>query len=206
MRYSIISTAYILFFSSCGNPIIKDLPKYNSTITEVSNPYFSNINTDYIYKAKIDAFDNIFGGILIIKKIGKDNHRIVFTTNFGSKIFDFEFIGNNMKVHYIIGNLDRNVIINTLKHDFETLTKEHNVVYNVYEEQNYLICQSKLKNRYNFFLVSKPNQVLTKIIHTTKTKEKISIKFDKIENSIAKNITIQHKKQPIKIDLIFFKH
>jgi hypothetical protein len=49
-------------------------------------------------------------------------------------------------------------------------------------------------------------QELTEIIHTTKTKEKIIIGFNVIENSIAKNITIQHKKQPIKIELDFLKN
>ena len=207
MRSSITSLLFLLFFSSCGISTIKGLSEYNSTITEFSNPYFSDINTDYIYKAKINAYGNFFGGILIIKKIKNNNHRIVFITNFGNKIFDFELLNDDIKIHYIMENLNRKIIINTLKSDFETLTHEHNKVYKVFKKkQQYSIYQSKVKNRYNYYFVSTSTQELTEIIHTTKTKEKTIIKFNEIQNRIAKTIKIQHIKSPIKIDLTFIKN
>jgi hypothetical protein len=207
MRFSIISLLFVFLFVSCGIPTIKGLPEYQSTITEISNPYFSDLHIDYVYKAKINAYGHVLSGIIIIKKIKDNIHRIAFTTNFGSKIFDFEFIDNNMKVHYIMHDLDRKIIINTLKNDFEILTQEHNKIYKAFKkDQQYSIFQSKIKNRYNHYLVLTTTQELTEIIHTTKTKEKIIIGFNVIENSIAKNITIQHKKQPIKIELDFLKN
>ena len=179
MRFLIISFFFILLFLSCGNPVIKGLPEHKVNVSEVINPYFSNANTDYVYKAKINAFDNVFGGILIIKKIKSNNHRIVFTTNFGNKIFDFELFNNEMKIHYIMENLNRKIIINTLKNDFETIIQEHNPVYKTFEEKSSFIYQSKLKNGYNYYVVSKQTQELFKIINASKTKEKINCKNHK---------------------------
>ncbi len=207
MRFLIISLLFVVLFSSCGIPTIKGLPEYNATITEFSNPYFSDTNIDYIYKAKISAYDNVFGGILIIKKIKKNNQRIVFTTNLGNKIFDFELLDGEIKVHYIMETLNRKIIINTLKHDFKTLSQEHNKIYKTFKkDKDNIIYQSKEKNKYNHYLVSLSSQELTKIIHTTHSKEKIIFGFNEIQNSIAKSITIQHKKLPIKIDLTFIKN
>ncbi|MEW4922221.1 hypothetical protein [Algibacter sp. 2305UL17-15] len=207
MRFLIISVFFILLFPSCGIPTIKGLPEYNSTLTEFSNPYFSDINIDYVYKAKINAYDHVFGGMLIIKKIKNDNHRIVFTTNFGNKIFDFELLNGDLKTHYIMEKLNRNIIINTLKHDFETLTQEHNKIHRAFKkEQQYLMYQSKTKNRYNHYIILDATRELAEIIHTSKTKEKIIIKFDDIQDSIATSISIQHKKSPIKIELDFLNN
>jgi hypothetical protein len=207
MRFSIISLLVSFLLSSCAIPTIKGLPEYQSTMTTLSNPYFSDIETDYLYKAKINAYGNVFGGLLIVKKIKHNNHRIVFTTNFGNKIFDFELIDEAIKTHYIIEQLDRKVIINTLKHDFETLIHEHITIHKVFKKDNqYSFYQSKAKNRYNHYLVLDSNQELIEIVNTTKTKEKIIIKFDSIQNSISKNITIQHKTLPIKIELDFLKN
>ena len=207
MRFSIISVLFLFLFSSCGIPTVKGLPESHSAITEFSNPYFSDIKTDYVYKAKINTYDHVFGGILIIKKIKDHNHRIVFTTNFGNKIFDFELLNDDIEIHYIMEKLNRKIIINTLKRDFETLTQEHSKIYKVFKKnQQYSIYQSKTKNKYNHYLVSSSTQELTEIIHTTKAKEKIIIKFDNIQNSIAKTINIQHKKLPIKINLEYFNN
>ena len=202
MRFLIISLFLVLFFLSCAIPTIKGLPEHKPLTTEFHNPYFADIHTDYVYKAKINAYDNVFGGILIIKKLKEDNHRIVFTTNFGNKIFDFELIDNEMKTHFVMKELNRNVILNALKRDFQTLTQEHNKILKSYKKKDqFIIHQSKSSNRYNHYLVKRANQQLTQIVNTTHAKEKIIISFYNIHNSIAKSIKIEHKNSPIQIDL-----
>ncbi|CAM1348432.1 hypothetical protein [Tenacibaculum insulae] len=202
MRFLVINLIFILFFAACSIPTTKNLQEYSSTKTTFTNPYFSDINTDYVYKAKIKAYNNVFGGILIIKKIDKECHRIVFTTNFGNKIFDFQLNKNDVKTHYIMDELNRKIIINILTNDFKTLTKEHHQIYKTYKKNELVnIYQTKTKKRFNHYFTTVTNQELTKIVNTTKTKEKVSINFNKIQDSIAKHIVIQHKKSPIKIDL-----
>ncbi len=207
MRFSIISLLFVFLFSSCAIPTIKGLPEYNTPLTKFSNPYFSNTNTDYIYKAKINAYNNVFGGMLIIKKIKEDNHRIVFTTSFGNKIFDFELINDEMKIHFIMKELDRKIIINTLKRDFKTLTQEQHKIYKAFKKtEGGIIYQSKTKRRYNHFQIEPKSQFLIKIINTTKAKEKIVISFSNIQNSIAESINILHQTVPVKINLEYLNN
>ena len=149
MKNFLIKLVCILLISSCANPITKGLKEVDFPNSEYTNTYFSDINTDYVYKAKIKAFDSNFGGILIIKKIKDQHHRIVFTTEFGNKIFDFEIINQTYKTHFILNALDRKIVINTLKRDFETLTNEKNPVLNSFESGNRTVAQTKLKN-YSF--------------------------------------------------------
>lgn len=203
-RFLILNLCIVILFTSCGIPTIKGLPEYKTEITEYTNPYFSNPTIDYIYKAKIKAYNNDFGGILIIKKIEDHKHRIVFTTNFGNKIFDFELFNNEMKTNFIMKDLDKKIIINTLKRDFQTLTQERNPTHKSFRDnEGKIIFQSKTKKRFNHYIVDEKTQQLLQIINTNHSKEKITITFSKVKNTIAKNISITHNTAPIQIDLSF---
>lgn len=118
MKYLLISVFLILIVSCKSIPVIKGLEKESISET-IKNPYFSDINTDYVYKAKITAGKNNFGGLLIIKKIKEAHHRVVFTTEFGNKIFDFEFIENDFKVNSILKKLDKKIILNACPEIFK---------------------------------------------------------------------------------------
>jgi len=201
MRFLTTSLLFLLLLSGCAISTVKGFPETETQITTFSNPYFSNPTTDYVYKAKINAFKNVFGGILIIKKIKKNNHRVVFTTNFGNTIFDFELDNNQIITHFVLKELDRKIIINTLQRDFKTLIQEHHPVLKNYDSGENFIYQSKSKKRFNHFEVSKKTKTLNKIIHSSRSKEKVIITFSKKENYLAGHIIIDHKNAPIKIEL-----
>ncbi len=203
MRYLIISICVFWCFTSCSLSTTKGLIATDPAITQYHNTYFSDLTQDYIYKAKIKAFDNNFGGILIIKKLPNQHHRIVFTTEFGNKIFDFEIQKNGFKTHYILKELDRGIVVKTLQRDFETLTQEYNLLQKKFENTTHLIYRSKQRKRYNHYFLDKKTKALQKIVHTTKSKEKTIFSFQKIEDNIVKNIQIQHKGLPLAIELFY---
>ena len=203
-RFLIINLFILFLFSSCAISTVKGLSEYDAEVTEFSNPYFANADIDYVYKTKIKAYNNDFGGLLIIKKIKENNHRIVFTTNFGNKIFDFELINNEMKTHFIMKELDRKIIINTLKRDFQTLTQEQNKINKAFsDDEGHLIFQSKTEKRFNHYFVNQQTKKLTQIINTNHSKEKVILSFSNIKNSIAENINIQHLTAPIEINISY---
>ena len=155
---------------------------------------------DYCYET-----NDSFGGILIIKKIKENNHRILFTTTFGNKIFDFQIVDGSFKIIYIIEELNKKSIINTLKNDFEILIIEHNTLYNVYTDQKLYVYQSKLGKGYNYYIVSE-NGILSEIIHSKKNKKNTIISFFEINNNLAKKIRIQHKNIPLSINLLYLNN
>ncbi len=206
MRYLITSLLCVVVLASCSLPTTEGLRQVHFSKTEVKNPYFANEEIDYVYKAKIEVYRKNFGGILIVKKMGPNNHRVVFTTEFGSKLFDFQFEGDNFIAHYVIEDLDKKFIVNILKNDFSLLVKENASVYEVYESENHRVYKTLSDDRFNFYFLNEKTQALEKIVNTTKTKEKVSITFTASEENIADAISINHDNIKLAITLDKFKN
>jgi hypothetical protein len=176
---------------------------------EVINPYFSESTTDYIYKAKVDIYGKYFGGILIIKKVAEDSHRVVFTTEFGSKIFDFLYEGDTFTKNFVLEDLDRRIIVNTLGKDFKLLISEKAKVLEQFASEGVTVYKTKADNGYNFYFYEVASERLDKLIKTSKHKEKVTIVFESSnaseEGIVAEKITINHSNIKLKIDLDYFK-
>jgi len=191
MRYLLISFLFVTLVS-CGtlattkNLVAKPVSK------NLENPYFSNTKTDYVYKAKIDVNKNHLGGLLIVKKIAENHHRVVFTTEFGNKIFDFEFIDNVFKMNAILDKLNKKIVVNALKKDFQLLVTENNSVTKKFNSLDHTIYQTNLNNKDNYYFVNKNKNLLENIIMASKHKEKVSLLFDEVISSLARNINITH--------------
>lgn len=76
--------------------------------------------TDW-YDTSIDVVGKHVSGLLLFKQMPDKSHRVVFTNEAGVKFFDFEFDGDEFTVHHVIPQLNRNVIINLLRRDFEMI-------------------------------------------------------------------------------------
>jgi len=204
-RFLIISL--LLFFcNSCALKTTEGLRIVKITDAEVTNPYFSNKNIDYIYKAKIDIYGRYFGGILIIKKVEKDSHRVVFTTEFGNKIFDFLYDGDSFTKNFVLEDLDKKIIVNTLRKDFKLLISESSKVEGQYAGEGQQIYKSKTNKRFNFYFFDEKPVILKRIVQTSKRKEKVEIVFTSKGNDLAQKIGINHSNIKLKIDLNYFKN
>jgi hypothetical protein len=198
-RFLLISFFSVLLFS-CKSYQVQGVTKKESLETGFKNHYFSNPETDYVYKAHIEIYGNPLGGIFIAKKINDTTHRVVFTTEFGNTLFDFELSDTSFKVNYIVADLDRKIIINTLKEDFRLLLKNDHKVQEVFENEAYIVYKSKDNKRYNYLFESKKDGKLIKLLHTSKTKEKVTFEFDSKINTFAENIKITHQNIKLKIE------
>ncbi len=205
--FLLTSLIVTLFLGSCAtNNVVSDYKKVDLEKTFFTNPYFSNPETDYVYKTNIEVYGNSLSGIFIAKKINETTHRVVFTTEFGNKLLDFEISENDFKINSIVDELNKKMLVNTLKTDFRLLLKKDFVVNEQFENENEKVYQSSSKNKFNYIYVSKPNNYLTKIIHSTKRKEKININFITKNNIFAEHILIQHNTIKLKIELNYFKN
>jgi len=197
MRYLIISCLF--FVISCA-PYSKKNQLTEQTITKetVINPYFSDSSQDYVYKAHIEVYDNHFGGLLIIKKIESKNHRVVFTTEMGKKLFDFSITETDFKVNYILDELNKKLLVNLLKADFKALLQEENAISKSFTKDGLQIFQTNISGKKHFYYVS---EQLEKIIRTSHQKEKVHFFFSDISNTIANQIKIKHDNIKLEINL-----
>lgn len=200
MRFFQISLLFI-FLNSCSLTTTRGLVEQKIDKEYILNNYFSDEKLDYLYKAKINIYNKNFGGILIIKKIKKEHHRVVFTTEIGNKIFDFEIIGNDFKVNYFSEDLNKNIVLKTLEDDFRILVKQHINVNKQFSSEFEKIYQSFYIQNDNYYFYSKQTKQLSKIINTNKNKEKTVFSFNQVENHLASSIVLEHKNFKLKIDL-----
>jgi len=190
-----------IFFFSCKSYEIKDTVRKENGAKEYKNPYFSNPETDYVYKAHIEVYGNNLGGIFIAKRMNDSIHRVVFTTEFGNKLLDFELSENHFKINYILEELNRKIIINTLRDDFRLLLKVNHPVEEVLESQDVLIYKTKDGKQFNYFFESRKDNKLLKLVNASKTKEKVIFEFESKNSSFADHIRISHKHIKLKIEL-----
>ncbi len=198
MRYLIISLFFC--FLGCKSFIKKEKLKKVTIVNEVvHNTYFSNIFKDYVYKAKVSFYDKTFGGIFIIKKISEANHRVVFTTEMGNKLFDFSFQNDTFKVNYILKEMDRKILLNILEKDFRLLINEKLKATTRFESDDAEFFETELFNKtcYYKFINSKLNTISC----LKNGKEKIKIIFSGINYDTAKNIQILHSNVKLVIQL-----
>lgn len=200
--FLLISSALL---SSCAVKTVKGLEAKTPQVTAYPVTYFSNPETDYVYKAHIAIYGRDFGGIFIAKKVNDTLYRAAFTTEFGNKLFDFEITDDSFKVNYILEELDRKIIVNTLKRDFMLLLKTKHEVMQQYEDDKDIIYKCSDGGRFNYLFVNMDNGRLSKIVNATKGKEKIVVNFAEENNILAKNIVIDHKNIKLKITLNYIQ-
>jgi phosphoribosylformylglycinamidine (FGAM) synthase PurS component len=204
--FLLISFLLTITLNSCATlPTVGGYTSMPLTKTTYDASYFSNPAADYIYKANITAYGNELSGIFIAKKINETTHRVVFTTEFGNKLLDFEISENDFKVNAIVDELNRKILINTLKSDFRLLLRNHYVMQQQYENAKEVVYKAADSDEFNYLFVSKDGK-LSKIVHTSKRKEKINLSFISENNIFADNIVIQHNNIKLRIELNYLKN
>ncbi|TDX13555.1 hypothetical protein [Flavobacterium sp. S87F.05.LMB.W.Kidney.N] len=204
IQFLLINCLLALVLLSCGS-VTKNYTPKKLDKTSYTVPYFSDSKTDYVYKTNISVYGNELSGIFIAKKINDTTHRIVFTTEFGNKLMDFEISETDFKVNSIVSELDRKILINTLKDDFRLLLKKQYLIQEQFENDSSNIYKSADGKRDNYIFISKKDQKLEKIVHSSKTKEKFTLLFNSENNIFAEKIQIIHQNIKLKIELNYFK-
>ncbi len=198
MRILVISLFFVLV--GCASyPLKNGFSPNDLERNEITNPYFSDTTKDYIYKTQVSAFDKNFGGILAIKKLGEEHHRLVFTTEMGNTIFDFTFKENEFIVNKILKELDRKILVNILKRDFLAMITQKAKIQKTYKKESKTLENGLILSKTHLFLTE--NGQLLKIIRIGNGREKVVITFDQISQNVANNILIAHKSIKLRIHL-----
>lgn len=198
MRFLLISLYF--FVVSCGSYPKKHNFKLNDSVSKsIENPYFSDLRKDYVYKASIKVYDKNYGGLLIIKKIEENNHRVVFTTEMGNKLFDFTFTEDAFKVNFILDELNKKMLINILKKDFKVLVFDNPIVSNSYSNKDNRVFETTIYKKKHYYYFN-GNQ-LTQVIRTKNGKENIRFLYSEINKHLADQIEIKHSNIKLEIKL-----
>ncbi|WP_282159841.1 hypothetical protein [Ulvibacterium marinum] len=198
MRYLPISLLFLIW--ACASyPERNNFQSVETSGGSITNPYFSNPKKDYVYKADINLYKKNFSGILILKKLGVQHHRVVFTTELGNTIFDFSFRDGDFRVNHILSEMNKKMVINLLKKDFRTLVKENPSVLNRFASEDRFIFETEMAKGKNYYYTI--DRKLEKIVQTKNGKKKVSFIFSSVDAEVAKNIQILHHNIKLSIRL-----
>lgn len=197
---SFLYSLIFLLFISCKTYQLTDAKSVSTSEKTVENLYFSS-KEDYVYKCQMDIYKNHVSGILIIKKINETTHRVVMTSDFGNKMIDFEISENDFKLNYVLPDLDKKMVINFLKKDFQELLRQKYSVSKSFENENSTIYISKNDKKTYYLFFDKENGFLKKMVYTQNNKEKIDFSFEAKKPTFAEMIDLQHKDFKINIKL-----
>ena len=206
-KSTILFLISLLFIAtSCATYTLeKDLKVVTLEKSIYNAPYFSNSETDYVYKANITVYGNELSGIFIVKKINETTHRVVFTTEFGNKLLDFEISDSDFKINFIIEDLNRKILINTLKKDFKLLLRNKFYIKKQFENDVFKVYVIEDGKNFDYIYITKSNEKPSKIVLASKRKIYISIVYTSENNSFANSIIIQHNAINLKIQFNYLK-
>lgn len=114
-----LSSGLIGLLLSCTRPYaaLRAVPGDASCVQQF-RPTFRN----ELYKAQIDVVGRSLGGLLLIKILPDRSTRVVFTSETGPTLFDFEFTPDGaFHVRYVLDRLNRRPVISALRSDFELI-------------------------------------------------------------------------------------
>lgn len=95
------------------------------------------------FKASIDVLKNHLTGLIIVKKTDSVSTHIIFVTEIGMKMFDFEWKDGTMKAVYVFEPLNKPTLINALLNNFK-----HMLLLDVYSHAGW--CTNKhIKSYYD---------------------------------------------------------
>ncbi|SIP92887.1 hypothetical protein SAMN05880574_102142 [Chryseobacterium sp. RU37D] len=197
---SFLYSLILLSFISCKTYKLTDVKSIPNSEKMVENLYFSS-KEDYVYKCQMDIYNNHVSGILSIKKINETMHRVAMTSDFGNKLIDFEISENDFKLNYVLPDLDKKIVINFLKNDFQQLLKQKYPVTKSFENGNSKIYLSKIDKKSYYLFFNKENSLLNQIIYMKNNMEKIDFTFDAKKHIFADSLNLQHKDFKINIKL-----
>jgi len=137
--------------------------------------------------------------MFVAKRINQQEHRIVLTSDLGNTLFDMTIAKDKHQVNYIMQDLNKKIIINTLVKDFRTLTQvNYPITYQDSSSRQFLSTMDGKR----YFLDLNDQGKLAKIETASKYKPKLKIQLS--TDSIGKldKFSMQHYGIKLQMDFV----
>ncbi len=204
MRFFLISLLMV-GFSACKTYYPAGLIQTEINDSTYQNIYFSADST-YLYKTQVEVYGNQLSGVLVIKKIDDNTHRVALTSAFGNTLLDVIITENEMKVKYVMDDLNRKFLLKTLEADFRMILTQHHFIQEILVTGQDTVYKSKIKKGFYYFFNSNKTNQLYRISLASKSKEKVKVNITPKNSTFAENIVIQHYNIKLRIELSEYRN
>lgn len=175
MRYLLFSLLLVLVVGCASDYKYLQITSINSSCADKIKPI--NLATGW-YSTAVDVTGHHISGLLLIKNMPDSSIRVVFTNEAGVTFFDFGFLADgNFKVYSIIDQMDKKLVVQTLRKDFELILglpfRKGKIQSWTGNEQFFFGVKQKKETAY--FITSKDCASLRTIELGSKRKRKVSV-------------------------------
>lgn len=146
-------------------------------ITETKNLFVpvNPKNTTLKYNTSIDVLKNHLTGILLVKRTDSITKHLVFVTELGMKMFDFEIKNNNITTSYIFEPLNKPQFIKVLKFNLNNMLHLTDLGTDIckFNNKSFTVFTNTKNNIKYFYTVSKTDELYK--LETFKNKKRNSV-------------------------------
>lgn len=164
---------------------------------------FTDTTQRYLYKNKIDLYGHYFSGLMMIKPLGKGDYKVAITTEFGSKILDFEFRNGDFLLNDCIDEMRRKKVLKILESDMRLLLGIGGRDCRSVENENNVVIYLKCQKRRLFkrYLIDMDAGFVSKMFAGKKKKTDVEISLTDYNDGRPGNIDLKHIKIPVSIQM-----
>ena len=157
------------------------------------------------FDAGIDVVGKHISGLLLIKKMPDSSSRVVFTNEAGFKFLDFEFgRSGEFKIHHVIQQLDKKVVIKLLKKDFGLLLAlpfKGAPVWKSWEKEGEIYYGVTENKEVHFFITDKDCSSLHRLESASGKRKMVSLLFYGPDLQQPDSVKLQHHTFDMQIGL-----
>ncbi len=194
MKNLCLSSLFIAFLFGCSPTQGYKLSRVE-IVTSTHVRAIINKDNSLLYKAKINLYNKYYGGLIVLKQIDPSTAHLVFVTELGMKMFDFEIKNNEFKLVYVFEPLNQPKILKILESDMKLILLQSliNKEARIYEKENECIYVVPNGNYKNYYFVNKTSKTVGKAIVKGNlfSKEKVNYIYNDSLN--AQQIKLKHK-------------
>lgn len=202
------SSLVVLMLTGCKFGHYGELIKTTAGTDYPKSLFGDNFNS-FLFKTNITVYNKNFSGLLVTKQLSANDYRVIFTTELGMKMFDFEFKDTAFTLQYCVPQFNKPKLLKVIQNDIETLLMNDisNKRQTHYEDKDGLYRVQKLEfpKTENYYFTEKSSAQLTKIECAKKRIKNTTFTLSNYQNNFPGSILIQHHDIKLKIELNLLK-
>lgn len=209
MRNLLLSSLITLFLSACTFGHYGRLKKVDNNPPSSPSSIFGDNFNSFLFKTNITVYGRDFSGLLVTKQMAPQDYRVIFTTELGMKLFDFEFKDTSFTLHYCVPQFNKPKLLKTIQEDIKILLMNDikNKSFDKLSDPKdlYTIYRSTEGKMSDYYFMERSSNHLVFIEHSKKRVKKIIFTLSNYMNDFPNTVLIKHYNIKLKIELNLLK-
>ncbi len=209
MKNLLLSSFIGLVLSSCSFGLYGRYSEVTQAYSTYPKAIFGDNFNSFLFKTNITVYGKDYSGLLVTKQMSPQDYRVIFTTELGMKLFDFEFKDTAFTLHYCVPQFNKPKLLKVIQKDIEVLLMNNlsSKKTELYRDKEGLLSIHKIEfgPTQNYYFIEKSSQHLIKIEQAKKRRKKTTFTLSNYQADFPGNILIQHHDIKLKIELNLLK-